>query len=49
MACMTRTDDLFYQLDKAVFDMECDGVPMQVIIDTLREYLEILEDLDVHS
>jgi hypothetical protein len=49
MASMKPTEDLFFQLDKAVFDMECDGVPMQVIIDTLREYLEILEDLDVHS
>ena len=44
---MTRTDNLFYTLDRWVFDLESENVPLQEIIEVLHEYIEILEDLDV--
>ncbi len=43
---MSLDTDVFYQLDSWVYDRERDGVPLVEIIDILREYLEILEDVD---
>lgn len=44
---MTRTEDLLFSLDKWVAEREAEGLPMNEILDTLEEYVAILEDLDV--
>ena len=43
---MSLETDVFYQLDSWVYDREREGIPLVEIIDILREYLEILEDVD---
>lgn len=42
---MTR-ERLIKEIDDFVYEAELNGVPEQEILDALREYLEIVEELD---
>ena len=45
LATMTR-ERLIKEIDDFVYEAELNGVPEQEILDALREYLEIVEELD---
>ena len=34
------------EIDDFVYELELNGVPGQEILDSLKEYIEIIEDLD---